>query len=48
LNQVGNLGAAGLYLAGVVLSTIEGTGVDVLRTLTCVDGSTIGRWIENV
>ena len=38
---VGDFGAAGQYLAGVVDCTVEGEGVGARRTLTSADGSTI-------
>jgi hypothetical protein len=38
---IGEFGAAGQYLAGVLTCTVEGAGVGALRTLTSVDGSMI-------
>ncbi len=43
---IGDFGAAGQYLAGVVNCTVEGEGVGARRTLTSADGSTIVERLE--
>jgi len=43
---IGDFGAAGQYLAGVVKCTVAGEGVGALRRLTSADGSTIVERLE--
>ena len=45
---IGDFGAAGHYLSGVVTCTVEGEGVGALRTLTSIDGSTIVERLETL
>jgi len=45
---VGDFGAAGAYLAGVVQCKVEGEGIGALRTLTSADGSTIVERLESL
>ena len=45
---IGDFGAAGQYLAGVVDCTVEGEGVGALRTLTSADGSAIVERLETL
>lgn len=43
---IGDLGAAGQYLAGVVTCTVVGEGAGARRTLTYTDGSTVIERLE--
>jgi hypothetical protein len=45
---IGDFGAAGRYLVGVVGCTVGGAGVGALRTLTGADGSTIVERLESL
>lgn len=45
---IGDFGAAGRYLDGVVNCTVEGEGVGAVRSLTSVDGSTIVERLETL
>ena len=45
---IGDFGAAGQYLAGVVDCTVEGQEVGALRTLTSADGSAIVERLETL
>ena len=43
---IGDFGAAGRYLNGIVACTVEGEGIGAQRTLTSADGSTIIERLE--
>ncbi len=45
---IGDFGAAGQYLNGVVTCTVEGEGIGAQRTLTSADGSTIIERLETL
>jgi hypothetical protein len=45
---IGDFGAAGQYLAGVVNCMVAGEGVGAQRTLTSADGSTIVERLETL
>ena len=43
---ISDFGAAGNYLPGVLICTVEGEGVGALRTLTSADGSMVVERLE--